>query len=55
MSHRRADFVMARLVIDHRLSPSDPLGFPRNEEAMTDALLSDKTVTLEAAANLIAD
>ena len=47
--------LLARMVIDHRLSPSDPLAFPRNEEAMIDALLSDKPVTLEAAANLIAD
>ena len=46
--------LLARMVIDHRLSPSDPLAFPRNENPMIDALLSDKAVTLDQAADLVA-
>jgi hypothetical protein len=42
------------MVIDHRLSPSDPLSVPRIDDAMIDALLSDRPVSLEAAANMIA-
>ncbi len=46
--------LLARMVIDHRLSPSDPLSVPRTDDAMIDALLSDRPVSLEAAANMIA-
>jgi acyl-CoA dehydrogenase len=46
--------LLARMVIDHRLSPSDPLSVPRIDDAMIDALLSDRPVSLEAAANMIA-
>ena len=46
--------LLARMVIDHRLSPSDPLAFPRDESAMIDALLSDEPVTLAAAVTMVA-
>ena len=46
--------LLARMVIDHRLSPNDPLAFPRDDSPMIDALLSDQPVSLEAAAAMVA-
>ncbi len=46
--------VLARMVIDHRLRPTDPLSVGSSDEAMTDALLGDTPVTLEQATSLVA-
>ncbi|MFY0614106.1 MAG: acyl-CoA dehydrogenase family protein [Hyphomicrobiaceae bacterium] len=46
--------LLARMVVDHRLSASDPLAMPRSDDAMIDALLSDEPVGLSEAADLVA-
>ncbi|MFT5507520.1 MAG: acyl-CoA dehydrogenase [Hyphomicrobiaceae bacterium] len=45
--------LLARMVMDHRLSASDPLAIPKSEDAMIDALLSGAPVSLSAAAELM--
>ena len=47
--------LLARMVVDHRLSASDPLAMPRSDEAMIDALLSDQPVGLSEAADLVVE
>ena len=47
--------LLARMVLDHRLSPRDPLSLGDDaDDAMTDALLGDAPVDLETAARLVA-
>ena len=41
--------ILARMVIDHRLRPQDPLGIPSDEDPMAVAVLSQGKVTLEEA------
>ncbi|MEQ8814300.1 MAG: acyl-CoA dehydrogenase family protein [Thalassobaculum sp.] len=48
--------LLARMVVDHRLTPSDPLWAraPAADDAATDLLLGDAPVPLSAAADLLA-
>ena len=46
--------ILARMVIDHRLRPQDPLGIPSDEDPMAVAVLSQGKVTLEDAQALAA-
>ena len=46
--------ILARMVIDHRLRPQDPLGIPTDEDPMAVALLSQGEVTLQEAQALAA-
>lgn len=46
--------LLSRMVVDHRLSPRDPLASGNSDEAMIDALLDAAPVDLETAAGLIA-
>jgi hypothetical protein len=46
--------LLARMVLDHRLSPNDPLAIPRDDSAMIDALLSDAPVGMDHATALLA-
>ena len=47
--------ILARMVIDHRLRPQDPLGIPSDKDPMVVAVvLSQGTVTLEQAHALAA-
>ena len=46
--------ILARMVIDHRLRPQDPLDIGRDDTAAADALLDGAPVSLERAAGLIA-
>ena len=46
--------LLARMVVDHRLSANDPLAVPRSDAAMVGALLSDEPVGLDKAADLVA-
>ena len=47
--------ILARMVIDHRLRPQDPLGIPNDKDPMAVAVvLSQGTVTLEQAHALVA-
>lgn len=41
--------IYSRMVIDHRLRPSDPLSAARSDDAMIDALLGEEIVDLETA------
>ncbi|PJK29419.1 acyl-CoA dehydrogenase family protein [Minwuia thermotolerans] len=45
--------LLARMAVDHRLRPQDPLEGARSEDAIADALLSDEPVSPENAAALI--
>ena len=49
--------LLARFVLEHRLSPADPLAIPQDawEAAATDVLLRETPVTLEQAAALAGD
>lgn len=47
--------LLARLVVDHRLSPRDPLAISGSDDAITDALLDDAPVSLDRAASLVAN
>jgi len=44
--------ILARMVLDHRLRPVDPLAVSRNEDAAVEALLSEEPVDLGDAAAL---
>ncbi len=46
--------ILARMVIDHRLRPQDPLAIPQDEDPMAVALLRRGKVSLEAAQALAA-
>ena len=46
--------LLARLVITHRLSPSDPLAISTPDDTIIDALLDDAPVSLDQAAALVA-
>ena len=46
--------ILARMVIDHRLRPQDPLGIPSEEDPMVVAVLSQGKVTLKQAHALAA-
>ena len=46
--------ILSRMVIDHRLSPRDPLSAGGSDEAKIDALLDDAPVPLERALALAA-
>ena len=46
--------ILARMVIDHRLRPQDPLAITQDEDPMVAALLARRKVRLEEAQNLVA-
>jgi len=46
--------ILARMVIDHRLRPQDPLGIGDDDTAAADALLDEAPVSLELAAAVVA-
>ena len=45
--------ILARMVIDHRLSPQDPLAIPQDEDPITMALLAQHKVSLAEAQELV--
>jgi hypothetical protein len=45
--------ILARMVVDHRLRPQDPLAAGEDDTAATDALLDPAPVSLERAAALV--
>ena len=45
--------VLAQMVVDHRLRPQDPLSGSESAPAQIDAILSEETVSLEAAQALV--
>ena len=45
--------IMARMVVNHRLTPRDPLATGEDETAAVDALLSEEPVSLERAGALV--
>jgi alkylation response protein AidB-like acyl-CoA dehydrogenase len=45
--------IMARMVVNHRLTPRDPLATGEDESAAVDALLSEEPVSLERAGALV--
>ena len=47
--------ILARMVIDHRLSPQDPLAIPQDEDPITVALLAQRKVSLAEAQELVAN
>ena len=47
--------ILARMVIDHRLSPRDPLAIPQDEDPITVALLAQRKVSLAEAQELVAN
>lgn len=46
--------VLSRMVVDHRLSPRDPLAAGRGDQAMIDALLAGSPISLAEASDLVA-
>ena len=46
--------ILARMVIDHRLRPQDPLAIPQDEDPMAVALLAQRKVSLDEAQELVA-
>jgi hypothetical protein len=46
--------VLARMVVDHRLRPRDPLAEGEDDRAAVDALLGEDPVDLDRAARLVA-
>ena len=47
--------ILARMVMDHRLSPQDPLAIPQDEDPITVALLAQRKVSLAEAQELVAN